>query len=322
MKAGRFSLSYASGVHVAALPRLDEVAQALGAPKDPIAIWNAAFRQLKAPMADFLTRVAERLPVAEIRVKDDDDPKIEHRIKLKPGRMAGASELGLKFAMVATKVPGGAGLLVDEARRFALGQPRGPKARTRRSLDDSDGIAGGGHGLDRGVFDLPLRPVASLDSIAGIADRPLRAVASLDDLDVESMCLDFLPDEVWRQFGQPVAAGHVRAASSLDEEARTFIPIAIAVALIGLASTVLVAIVPIVLPMVMDAGKRFIESMKAGSDPLTAIGDAVDPESKTKRDAAAAAIVEGDDMKRKLMIGGGALAVVVVVGLLVYRASR
>jgi len=217
-------------------------------------------------------------------VPDDGDPKTTHTIKLLPSSSAGVDEIGLKLAVLGVKVPGGASLLLDEARRIGLGQPRGPVAA---SFDDDDNY--------------------------------------------DPHSLDLVDDEVWRQIGKPTAGGYVsQYLRSFDDphgpelndkdDHRSLAPVIVA-GIIGAIGAAVVAILPIVLPAVLDAGRRFIDAIKSGVDPVTAVGDVLAGKDPAAEKAAAeAAVVEENDKRTKLLIAGG--AAVVVIGLIIYIKKR
>lgn len=112
---------------------------------DPAAVFFAAVQRLNNPLRVLLARVARRLGKNNIDFPDDQHKGKAHRIQIAPSSRS-PQATGLSLAIVATRIPGGAALLADEARRMAINLPVGPKPK---ALDDN-GDPLGGYALDDG----------------------------------------------------------------------------------------------------------------------------------------------------------------------------
>lgn len=287
---------------------------------DPAVVFNAAFRKFTSPMRKLLQRAVGRLPSAVYVVDDDKDKKKAHQIDLKPSATAGPQELALQFAIVATKMPRGGDLLIDEARRMSLNQGPGPKAKKRKKKKRGlEGDLTEAHSLDaRSAL------TNSLDD-DGYDDGD-----DFDSLDAEK---EFLSEEIWRAFGQPVAGGFVSEfmrgldadEHGHDHTARSIEPIS-TVAVLAIIVPALVAVALFVLPMVIDAGGKFIKAVTSGVDPGTAIQDVLSGKDsvaeKEAADAAARAKKDAEGKQTPLIIGGVVAVVVVIATVLYIRHKR
>lgn len=153
----------------------------------------------------------------------------------------------------------------------------------------------------------------------------------LDDPTGEADKVETITDEDWRTLGTATAGGAITAMrrsfdAEPDAELRHFEPITMA-AVGAIAIPILVAIVPVVLPMVLDAGRRFIENLAAsGGDVGKAVQDTASGKSTAdEAKAAALAAQRAEEEKRQMMIRVGAVVaaiVVVVVVVVVVKAKK
>lgn len=239
-----------------------ELADALGTPQDPIAIYRAAFRKLTSPLRELLTRAAQRAKVTHVDTPSQADPKRKHRISLVPKASDSPDELGLRFAMFARKVPNGPEILLDEARRMAMG--------LRRGLEGDPPV------------DTSLLP-------------PM----------------------------------HPHAARFLEGGSRSFIEgiplptptdvLALTVAILPILVPVLIAAIPFVLPMLIDAGNLLFETIGANVKIPGITGPSAEEEAAAR---AAALKAEQDSKRKRMFLIAGAVVAVVLVGVAYYRSRQ
>lgn len=233
-----------------------ELADALGTSTDPAAFYRACFRKMSSPMRELMTRATGRLGVTHVDTPSQADPKRKHRIGLVPKASDGVDQLGLRFAMLAFKVPRGAETLADEARRMAMGLKRGLEGDVE---------------VDRALLP-PMHPHAAR----------------------------FLE-------GDPAA----RSLFGVDD--------AILLGILAAAVPVLIALIPFMLPMLIDAGNMLFETI-GSSVKIPGITAPSVAEEKAAAEAAAARAAQDQSKKRNLMIAAAVL--VVVLGGVAYYRSR
>lgn len=108
---------------------------------DPGAFFLAAFRKMSAPLRAVANRASHRARLKSVTVQDGPRRK---RIRVKIRASDSPAVAAAKFAIVATRKPG---IFADEALRFALGQPEGP-----RGLDEQLDPRIAGAMMPRGIF--------------------------------------------------------------------------------------------------------------------------------------------------------------------------
>lgn len=233
-----------------ATPRVPkELADAWSLPQDPAAFFRGVMRKGKAPIVELINRTRARLGVDHYDAPDQRNPKLVHRLSLKASTKDNPDELGLRFAVLAFRVPKGGETLADEARRMALG-------------------------LKRGLDGEYLGPDAR--ALMGTGIHPdARSLFGIDD--------------------------------------------AILLGILAAAAPILVAIVPFVLPMLLDAAEGLFATIAPGT---TLPGSTKAKEEEAAAEAEARAAAEGrqkQKLMRNVMIAGGLAA---GLGLLWYIVAK
>jgi hypothetical protein len=176
-------------------------------------------------------------------------------------------------------------------------------------------VKGGGELLAdearRAALNLPIGPRPR--GLEGDAD-PLLSGYSLDDSElIDPTAFGLL------RGGAGSAGGFATMAGT--HGARSFDPVVTPGVLIAVLSF-LAVVAPMVLPTLIETGKRFIEQVQSGKDPLTAAKNVITGEDLAEDEAKAAAAKKAADdeqMKQRLIMAGAALA---LVGLVVYFKRR